>query len=145
MATKKLTPKQKQFCLEYLIDLNATQAAIRAGYSEKTACAIGLENLGKPLLAGRIQKLMEKRSAKTEITAENVLTSILDTRTKLKDSEQYSASLKADELLGKHLKLFTEKHEVTGKDGAPITTIAVNTDSANLKEVANQLNSILND
>ena len=45
-----VTPKQKRFCDEYLIDTNATQAAIRAGYSEKTAYAIGNENLNKPEL-----------------------------------------------------------------------------------------------
>ncbi|MFA5753528.1 MAG: terminase small subunit, partial [Bacteroidales bacterium] len=44
----KLTPKQKRFVDEYLIDLNATQAAIRAGYSERTARIIGAENLIKP-------------------------------------------------------------------------------------------------
>ena len=43
-----LTPKQKRFCQEYLIDLNATQAAVRAGYSEKTAYSVGNENLRKP-------------------------------------------------------------------------------------------------
>lgn len=46
----KLTAKQRRFVQEYLIDLNATQAAIRAGYSKKSACAIGLENLGKPMI-----------------------------------------------------------------------------------------------
>jgi phage terminase small subunit len=45
---EKLTDKQKRFCEEYLIDLNATQAAIRAGYSAKTAKSIGQENLTKP-------------------------------------------------------------------------------------------------
>ena len=45
---KKLTPKQQRFIDEYLVDLNATQAAIRAGYSAKTAYSIGIENLKKP-------------------------------------------------------------------------------------------------
>ena len=48
MAKPKLTDKQEAFCLEYLIDLNATQAAIRAGYSEKTAASQACENLIKP-------------------------------------------------------------------------------------------------
>ena len=46
----KLTPKQRRFVNEYLIDLNATQAAIRAGYSKKTAQQIGAENLSKPVM-----------------------------------------------------------------------------------------------
>ena len=57
----KMTEKQKRFCDEYLIDLNATQAAIRAGYSEKTARAIGAENLTKPYIREYIdQRLAEK-------------------------------------------------------------------------------------
>ncbi|MDO4301558.1 MAG: terminase small subunit [Clostridia bacterium] len=55
----KLTDKQKRFCEEYLIDCNATQAAIRAGYSEKTAAVIGAENLIKPNIQKYIDELME--------------------------------------------------------------------------------------
>ena len=63
MATK-MTTKQKLFCDEYLIDLNATQAAIRAGYSEKTAGAMGAENLKKPYIREYIdQRLAEKEDA----------------------------------------------------------------------------------
>lgn len=58
----ELTAKQQRFCDEYLIDLNATQAAIRAGYSEKTARAIACENLTKPY----IQEYIEKRMAEKE-------------------------------------------------------------------------------
>lgn len=60
----KMTAKQKIFCDEYLIDLNATQAAIRAGYSEKTAAVIGAENLTKPNIKEYIENRMaEKESA----------------------------------------------------------------------------------
>lgn len=69
----KLTDKQDQFCREYLIDLNATQAAIRAGYSEKTAGSIGDENLKKPEIQNFISELKAQRSERTEITAEMVL------------------------------------------------------------------------
>lgn len=68
-----LTSKQQLFVREYLVDLNATQAAIRAGYSKKTAGAIGGENLEKPEIAAAIQSAMDKRSQRTEITADNVL------------------------------------------------------------------------
>lgn len=61
MAEKKLTAKQKRFCDEYLIDLNATQAAIRAGYSEKTAYSIGQENLKKPEISEYIEKRMAEK------------------------------------------------------------------------------------
>lgn len=68
-----LTDKQELFCKEYLIDLNATQAAIRAGYSEKSASEIGNENLRKPQIQERIQKLQSKRNKRLEITADRVL------------------------------------------------------------------------
>lgn len=68
-----LTAKQKRFCEEYIIDLNAAQAAIRSGYSENTARAIGSENLTKPDIQEYIQQLMDKRSKRTEITADMVL------------------------------------------------------------------------
>lgn len=68
-----LTAKQKAFVQEYLIDLNATQAAIRAGYSAKTANRIANENLSKPDIQTAIQKAMDKRAQRTEITADRVL------------------------------------------------------------------------
>lgn len=68
-----MTPKQSLFVREYLIDLNATQAAIRAGYSAATAYSIGNENLSKPEIAAAIAAASEKRAEKLEITAERVL------------------------------------------------------------------------
>ena len=69
----ELTAKQRSFVREYLIDLNATQAAIRAGYSEDTAGAIGFENLNKPKIQSAIQAAMDLRAKRTEITADRVL------------------------------------------------------------------------
>ncbi len=60
---KEMTEKQKRFCDEYLIDLNATQAAIRAGYSEKTARAISSENLTKPYIREYINKRLAEKEA----------------------------------------------------------------------------------
>lgn len=68
-----LTAKQAAFVREYLIDLNATQAAIRAGYSAKTANVIACELLAKPYMQEAIREEMEKRSKRTEITADKVL------------------------------------------------------------------------
>lgn len=68
-----MTPKQEQFVREYLIDLNATQAAIRAGYSAKTAGQIGDENLKKPDIATAVAEAMKTRAARTEITQDMVL------------------------------------------------------------------------
>lgn len=70
---KPLTDKQELFCQEYLIDLNATQAAIRAGYSEKTAHSIGNENLTKPEIQERITELNKGRQEATGINQRRVL------------------------------------------------------------------------
>lgn len=69
----KLTKKQKLFATEYLVDLNATQAAIRAGYSKKTARVIGGENLLKPAIQEAIQEAMLKRQKQAEVDALYVL------------------------------------------------------------------------
>ncbi len=69
----KLTPKQQRFCNEYLVDLNATQAAIRAGYSQRTAAEIGVENLTKPNIQAEIKRLMDVRGERCQISADLVL------------------------------------------------------------------------
>lgn len=69
----KLTPKQQKFCEEYLIDLNATQAAIRAGYSEDTAGSMGSENLKKPEIQEYLSQRQNELKTKTGITQERVL------------------------------------------------------------------------
>lgn len=71
-----LTPKQKRFVAEYLVDLNATAASIRAGYSKKTANRIGSENLSKPDIQAAIQKRQEELQSKLEITQERVITEL---------------------------------------------------------------------
>lgn len=68
-----LTDKQRRFVDEYLVDLNATQAAIRAGYSRKRADAIGYENLRKPELAASISEAMKARENRTLVKADDVL------------------------------------------------------------------------
>lgn len=72
--TEKLRGKQATFVEEYLKDLNATQAAIRAGYSAKTAGQIGDENLKKPKIAAAIEKAKAERSERTKIDADWLLT-----------------------------------------------------------------------
>lgn len=73
-----LTDKQEMFCREYLIDLNATQAAIRAGYSEKTAPTIACENLIKPNVQERIAQLKAERNEQVNIDAAYVLRRLVE-------------------------------------------------------------------
>lgn len=125
-----LSDKQQRFCDEYLLDLNATQAAIRAGYSEKTAKQIGSENLSKPDVNAYLLARMKAREQRTQITQDMVLRDIdtikADAMSKMADRDgnvsmnSHQAALKACELLGKHLGMFKDKVELTGADGGPL-------------------------
>ena len=118
-----MTPKQSAFVEEYLIDLNATQAAIRAGYSAKTAEWIGPQLLGKSHVSAAIAKRMEDRSKRTEITQDRVLTDIelikQDAMRKAYDKNgneamiNHTSALKACELQGRHLQMWNDKVALT--------------------------------
>lgn len=71
---KKLAPKQKRFVTEYLVDLNATQAAIRAGYSEKTAYSIGFNLLKKVEIQNALNLAQKSLAEKAEITVLDLIT-----------------------------------------------------------------------
>jgi phage terminase small subunit len=164
----ELSPKQARFIDEYLVDLNATQAAIRAGYSARTARSIGQENLTKPDIAAAIEAAQRSQSARTGITADMVIAELakigfanmadymkatpggdpyLDFAALTRDQaaalqevtiEDYVAGRGdnardvkrvkfrlADKRaalvdLGRHLGMFVNKHQYTGKDGGPI-------------------------
>lgn len=126
----KMTAKQQRFCDEYLIDLNATQAAIRAGYSKKTARSIGNENLMKPYIQKYIDERMAEKESKliadqdevlkyltsvlrgesqsTEIVVEGIGDGCSEARTITKEPSE-KERLKAAELLGKRYGMYTDK------------------------------------
>jgi phage terminase small subunit len=108
-----LTPKQERFVDEYLIDLNATQAAIRAGYSKKTAHVIGPENLGKPAIAAAVARAQADRTERTNITQDYVLESIFSAMERCKQADSFNATgvFKGAELLGKHLGMFQGENQ----------------------------------
>lgn len=163
-SKKKLTPKQETFCREYLIDLNATQAAIRAGYSAKTAQEQASRLLSNAMVQDFVQSLMVKRSEEVGLTSKQVLTEIgklafADIRKVFDQSgnllpvhelpDEVAASISSIEvvtsripgggpaevehtnkikfwdkrgsleLLGRHLKLFTDKVSLGGDSEAP--------------------------
>ncbi len=151
----RLTAKQKRFIEEYLIDLNATQAAIRAGYSPHTAKEIGYENLAKPHIRARVEKALAERSRRTGINQDRVIrelarialvnpvdvinmdeatirdmasqddtAAILSVKVKRIPTEngditereiRMADKIKALELLGKHLGMFTDKLNVNAE------------------------------
>jgi phage terminase small subunit len=180
-----LTPKQQRFVEEYLIDLNATQAAIRAGYSEKTAGSVGFENLRKPEIASAISEAQAKRSERTQITQDMVLNELAkigfsDIREALtgdgalvsphewgdrfagavssievvtRPSGEYDENSRpimdhvhkiktwdkkgALESIGKHLGMFTDRVEHTGRNGGPIKTEEVGNGAAKVEQFLN--------
>ena len=135
----KLTPKQQRFIEEFLIDLNASQAAVRAGYSAKTAGQVGFENLKKPEIQQAVAKAKRERSEATKINAEWVLRQAVElhlrcmqevrpVRNPKTGKQQYddddnalfkfnaAAANRALELIGKHVDIgaFKERIEVSG-------------------------------
>lgn len=130
----ELTPKQQRFVEEYLVDLNATQAAIRAGYSAKTANRVASENLSKPDIAAAIQAQRTKVAERTMRTVADVMADIgrvranamqpvVDPETGIEGMLSHKEALKALELEGKHLGAFTERIEHSGPGGSAIPTI----------------------
>lgn len=115
MAEPKLTLKQRRFIEEYLIDFNATQAAIRAGYSEKTAYSVGHENLSKPEIKSEIDRLTAQMTEKAIVTKEMVLQGLLDEARMYDEGASHSARVSAWAHLGKHLGIFMDKVELSGK------------------------------
>jgi phage terminase small subunit len=104
-----LTPKQKRFCDEYLKDLNGTQAAIRAGYSKKTANRIAAENLSKLVISEYIKNAKKRVEEKISIDVEYVLKNLKEVVVLSKRKKMYSATNKALELLGNYLRMFDGK------------------------------------
>lgn len=116
ITTQELTDRQARFCEEYLIDLNATQAAIRAGYSEKTANRIASELLSKLDIQEKITELKAERAKRTEMTQDSVIQELAAvTRAEIKGVRAVD-KLKALELLGKHLGMFVERYEVNAAE-----------------------------
>ena len=104
----KLTNKRKAFISEYLKDKNATQAAIRAGYSQKTAYSLGQRLLKNAEIKIIIQQKQAEIAKKCEITVEKVLNDIEDCRVRSRFMNDHRSELKASELEGKHLVMFTD-------------------------------------
>lgn len=125
-----LTDKQAKFVDEYLIDLNATQACIRAGYSAKTADRIGPELLGKTCVAEAVKAAMENRSKRVQRTADDVMRDLAAIRADAmqivhdKDGNAVMldkpSAIKTLELEGKHLAMWTDKQQLSGDVGLTV-------------------------
>lgn len=103
------TDKQKRFVDEYIKDSNGTQAAIRAGFAPRAASRTASDLLKNPDVRAAVDARMNKIAEKVDITAEKVLKDIEDIRTSASTANDYGAALRASELQGKYLKMFTDK------------------------------------
>lgn len=130
----KLTPQQELFCQEYIVDYNATQAAKRAGYAEKNAAAQASRLLRNVNILSRVRAIQKERLEKLALTQESVLLGLLEVYDRCmqhkpvmawdhaagayKETGEYEfdskGALRALELLGKHLTMFTQKIEHSG-------------------------------
>ena len=131
---RPLTPQQELFCAEYLVDYNGTKAAQRAGYAEKTAAAQAARLLRNVNILSRVRALQKERLEKLAVTQESVLLNLLEVYDRCmqkkpvyewdyetgqyKETGEYSfdskGALRALELIGKHLAMFTQKVEHSG-------------------------------
>lgn len=118
---RPLSNKQRIFVEEYLVDLNATQAAIRAGYSERTAYSVGQRLLKNVEIQRAVAAAQAKRARRVEIKAEDVLRGVIEVTTQARDSGDLKTALKGYELLGKHLGIFAEKVKTEVSGGLSIT------------------------
>lgn len=139
----KLTDRRKEFVRQYLVDLNATKAAIRAGYSERTAYSVGQRLLKNVEIQRAVAAAQAKRARRVEVTQDYVLSNlvevvertmqrapVLDRKGEQVTDEEGRAvwtfdaknANRALELLGKHLGIFADrvKAEVSGPDGGPV-------------------------
>ena len=111
MARRKLTPLQERFVEEYLVDLNATQAVIRAGYSPKAADSWAAQLLRNPKVSAAIAERRKKIEENTWLTTHKVLTDLEQCKERALELGDMKAAIKAVELFGKYLGLWKEKHE----------------------------------
>lgn len=135
---EELTPKQERFCAEYLVDYNATQAAIRAGYSEKTAGSAGNRLLKNVDVLARVRAMQKEKTDKLCVTSDFVVMKLIETleqcmsavpvmewnaeeRQKTPTGEyQFDSrgATKCLELIGRHLGMFEDKVNVSASVNA---------------------------
>jgi phage terminase small subunit len=136
-AYDQLQKRQQRFVDEYLIDLNGTQAAIRTGYAERSAFVQASRLLSDAKIQAAVAEKKEIRAQRMGLDQDFVLSGIQKLITRCEQAEpvldregnpkgEYrfdaSSALKGYELLGKHLGIWRDKVELSGKDGGPIQT-----------------------
>jgi len=120
-----LTAKRERFVREYLVDLNATQAAIRAGYSPKTANEQGARLLANVSIRDAITRGQQDRAERLQVTADKVLRDLEAARVAALAAGHYGAAIRASELQGRHLGLFMDRCQHEGAVGGATPLVIV--------------------
>jgi len=135
-----LTPKQERFVAEYLVDLNATAAAGRAGYKDPN---IGRQLITKPNVSQAIQARRQELARKLEVTQEQVMAELaavaFQEASDAPEAElKVSNKLKALELLGKHLGMFADRAEANVKLEGSVEVVPLSKRLAQMEEIAKE-------
>jgi phage terminase small subunit len=115
-----LNDRQRDFCEEYLVDLNATQAVIRAGYKTKYPNRIAFQLMENPAIRIAIDGLRAARTKNSDVTKDFVLRGIQKAIRLAEEAGNLNALLRGHELLARHLGMFVERTEISGPDGEAI-------------------------
>lgn len=118
--TKPLTAKEQVFIDHFLIHHSKTKAALAAGAAERSAGPQGYVIFNRPHVQVALKKALKEQQARTLITADQVLLDINNLAERAAHEGEYAAAIRGKELIGKHYKLFTEKHEHGGLGGGPV-------------------------
>lgn len=131
-----LTDRQKRFCDEYLVSLNGTQAAIKAGYSKKTAGHQAIENLQKPTIKQYIQQKQQILQEKIEVNQEYVINGLKKIALRCSQEETFDpgGANRAFELLGRTLGIFVDKLNVNQDIEIKVTSFSQKTLEEALKD-----------
>ena len=117
--TEELSEKQKEFGRQYIIDRNTAAAYVRAGYGEKSAQSAGSRLLRDPRMKAFIAELGIEAAERADLTVDSVLKNLREDRKAARAAGQYGPAVRADELLGKYLAMFTDVNKNVGLDDIP--------------------------
>lgn len=136
-----LTPLQLSFAEEYIVDFNITQAAIRAGTQSKFPNRVGHAMHTNPKVRRAVNYLLATRADKSTIKPDYVIRKLISTVEKCEDDENYNptAVLRGLELLARHLGMFVEKTEITGKDGGALQYEKISEDANDFARTISRL------
>lgn len=122
---RPLTPKQRRFVEEYMVDRNQTQAALRAGYAKRSARQSGSDNMKNPYILEEVIEELDRLSEITGVTAEEVIRGLHEEATDKSEGSKHSARVSAWSWLGKYFKLFTERVEHIGSVEVKVTEVTL--------------------